>query len=362
MPFFRDIIGQDQGVRILRAFLEREQYPSALLFSGGAGIGKRTTAHAFAEALFCRAFHDANGKAKNAIEKPRENPIEPCGACLSCRKMIDHNHPDFSIVEPDGNTIKVDQIRAMEEKIIFKPLEGPRKIILIDPADKMNIAAANSLLKTLEEPPSHAMIILIASRPASLPETILSRCQKVYFYPLSQARLQSILMEKKGWTSEEALLLATLSDGRLGEALSMEVESAKALEKERYTLVSEETLNHHETLFEVATQFSHDKDALEKALSYLMGWFRDVLVFHSLRHPGENCASQFVFSWRYQELSQWAGRMSPEAVWTFLEDVHKIQMAQNRNINKTLSLETLLLQLREKVIARPVMVRSLSEK
>lgn len=357
MPFFRDIIGQDQGVRILRAFLERDQYPSALLFAGGEGIGKRTVAHAFAQALFCRAFHNADGNEKNPRENPQENPIEPCGECLSCRKMIDKNHPDFSIVEPDGNTIKVDQIRAMEEKIIFKPIESPRKVILIDPADKMNAAAANSLLKTLEEPPPYAMIVLIASRPASLPETVLSRCQKVYFYPLPQARLQSIVMEKKGWTAEEALLVATLSDGRLGNALSMEVESAKAMEEERYALVSEETLIHHETLFEVAAQFSRDKDTLEKALSYLMEWFRDVLVFHSLQSRGGCTPSRFVNSWRYEELSQWAGRTRAEEVWIFLDDVHKIQMAQTRNLNRTLSLETLLLQLRAKVIAAPLAAR-----
>jgi DNA polymerase-3 subunit delta' len=218
----------------------------------------------------------------------------------------------------------------------------------------MNASAANSLLKTLEEPPSHAMIILIASRPASLPETVLSRCQKVYFYPMPQARLQSILMEKKGWTAEEALLVATLSGGRLGAALSMTLESAKAMEEERYALVSEETLTHHETLFEVATQFSRDKDVLEKALSYLMEWFRDVIVYHSLKNQGKCDSSKFKFSWRYQELSRWAGRMDPEVVWVFIDDVHKIQMAQNRNLNRTLSLETLLLRLREKVIATPL--------
>ncbi|HIE64237.1 MAG: DNA polymerase III subunit delta' [Nitrospira sp.] len=360
MPFFRDIIGQDQGLRILRAFLERDQYPSALLFSGGEGIGKRTAAHAFAQALFCRAFQKAqktDGVEKNPQENSRQTAIEPCGECLSCRKMMDKNHPDFSVIEPDGNTIKVDQIRAMEEKIIFKPLGSPRKVILIDPADKMNASAANSLLKTLEEPPSHAMIILIASRPASLPETVLSRCQKVFFYPLSLARLQAILMEKKGWTAEEALLVTALSDGRLREALSIELETAKALEAERYALVSEEVLIHHETLFEVAVAFSHDKEILEKALSYLMEWFRDVLVVHSLQSSGEGSASQFVHAWRQEALSRWAGRMSPEAVWTFLDDIYKIQMAQNRNLNRTLSLETLLLRLREKVIATPLIPR-----
>jgi len=357
MPFFRDIIGQDQGVRILRAFLERDQYPSALLFAGGEGTGKRTAAHAFAQTLFCRAFHRGGGVEKNPHEIPVQTVIDPCGECLSCRKMMDKNHPDFSIVEPDGSTIKVDQIRAMEEKIIFKPMESPKKVILIDPADKMNVSAANSLLKTLEEPPLHAMIILIASRPASLPETVLSRCQKVYFYPLSQTRLQSILMEEKGWTAEEALMVATLSGGRLGEALSMETSTAKAMEAERHALLSEETLIHHETLFEVAAQFSRDKEILEKTLSYLMEWFRDVLVFHSLQSPGEDSASRFVHAWRYKDLRQWAGRMGPEATWTFLEDVHKIQMAQNRNLNRTLSLETLLLCLRERVIATPLIPR-----
>ncbi|MFQ5579423.1 MAG: DNA polymerase III subunit delta' [Nitrospiria bacterium] len=362
MPFFHDIIGQEQGVRILRAFLEREQYPSALLFVGGEGIGKREAALAFTQALFCRAFHNVGGVEKKLFGDSRENASEPCGECLSCRKMIDGNHPDFSTIEADGNTIKVDQIRVMEEKIVFKPLESPQKVILIDPADKMNAAAANGLLKTLEEPPSHAMMILIASRPASLPETVLSRCQKIYFYPLPQARLQSILMEKKGWTAEEALLVATQSDGRLGGALSMELASAEAMEEKRFALVSEATLTQPETLFELAAQFSRDKEILESAFSYLMGWFRDVLVFHSLQSPYEENLSRFVYPWRYKELRQWAEWMAPEEVWTFLEDVHQIQMGQNRNLNRTLSLETLLLRLREKIIARPLAARRLLEK
>ncbi|MFQ5781023.1 MAG: hypothetical protein ACE5HN_09610, partial [Nitrospiria bacterium] len=105
MPFFRDIIGQDRGVKILQSFLEREAYPPTLLFVGREGIGKKAIAHAFAQALFCQDRERSGGSEKGLIE--------PCGRCLSCRKVIDKNHPDLSMIEPDGKVIKIDQIRAL---------------------------------------------------------------------------------------------------------------------------------------------------------------------------------------------------------------------------------------------------------
>jgi len=210
MPFFRDIIGQNRSIGILQSFLRKGAVPPSLLFQGEEGIGKRQVAETFAQAILCRG-------SKGTSQSPSSDGtlIEACHTCLTCRKLKDKNHPDLSIIEPDGKSIKIDQIRQMQSKIVIKPFDGPKKIILIDPADRMNDAAANSLLKTLEEPPPYAILILIASRASALPPTLLSRCQKIPFHPLSRSQVISILIEKKEWTMAEAGLVAALANGNL---------------------------------------------------------------------------------------------------------------------------------------------------
>ena len=342
MLFFRDVIGHLRSIEILQSFLEKDEIPQALLFMGDEGIGKKRVAETFANAVLCMN--------RTPADPDRDRPfIEPCGSCLSCRKMADKNHPDFMVIEPEGTAIKIDQIREMQERVIFKPMDGPRRMILIDPADKLNAAAANGLLKLLEEPPPHAVLILISGKPFSLPETVLSRCQKISFYPLSLSHVEAVLMEKRGWDIAEARLVTALTGGKLGEAVSLEIETAREIEAGLHALVGEKTLAHYETLFETATTFSRDAEVMEKGLYYLAAWFRDVLVLQSVADPSQLDPSWLVLSWRHEEIRQWAARMNMHEVGKFLADLQEIQQAQIRNINRQLALETLLMQLRDKL-------------
>jgi DNA polymerase-3 subunit delta' len=341
MQFFHEVIGHPRALEILQSLLRTGEVAHALLFSGEEGIGKQSVARLFAQTLLCQG--------RSPSQEGSDELIEPCGRCLACKKMADKNHPDFSVVEPEGTTIKIEQVREIQERIIFRPLEGARKILLIDPADKMNNAAANALLKTLEEPPPYALLILIASKPSSLPETLLSRCQKIPFHPLSLSQIETLLMERRGWGQADARLVASLTGGKLGEALSLELEPARQLEGELHTLVSEKTLAHYETLFEVAVNFSRDPETMERSLHYLSAWFRDVLVLQSVPDPARLDASYLVYSWRREEIQQWAARMNTHEVGKFLADLQEIRQAQVRNINRQLALETLLMQLRDKL-------------
>lgn len=341
---FRDIIGHPRALDLLQSMLLSEEIPHALLFMGEAGIGKRTVALTFAQTLLC---HE-----RQIPEAESEGWIEPCNRCLSCQKLNAQNHPDLTIIEPEGSTIKIEQIRALQDKIVYRPLDGPKRIILIDPADKMNAAAANGLLKTLEEPPGHAILILITAKPFSLPETILSRCQKISFYPLSLSQVETLLTERKGWSTQEARLIASLTGGDLGEALSLEIESAREMEAGLYTLVSEKTLGDYEALFDVATAYSRDEETMAKSLHYLAAWFRDVLVLQSVPNPEILDPSWLVYSWRHEEIKRWATRMNTHEVGAFLADLQEIHQAQIRNINRQLALETLLMQLRDKLIQK----------
>ncbi len=339
MPAFRDVIGHVRAINLLQSILRTNEVPQAILFKGEEGIGKKTVAHIFTQVLLCQRNHQGDAHF-----------IEPCNRCLSCQKIEHQNHPDFSIVAPDGSFIKIDQIREVQGHIVFRPIDGPKRVVLIDDADKMNDAAANSLLKTLEEPPSYALLILVTSRPDSLPETILSRCQKIPFHSLSLSQVEAILVEKRGCKASDARLVAVLSGGRLGEALGMEIEAAHEREAKLYTLISDETLAHCDCIFDVATAFSRDDEVVEVSLYYLFSWFRDVLAVQA---ACDLDPSLLIYSWRYQEIKEWATRISPGETWAFLADIRAIQHSLVRNINRELALETLMMRLKEK-IARPL--------
>lgn len=358
MPFFREMIGQARPISMLQVILKRDEIPQSLLFVGEAGIGKRTTAALFAQTLFCKARGMPKGVA-GSIEphegrEPREGRgpyegCEPCQRCLACQKMQSGNHPDFYVIapEPEESEIKIDRIRHLQEEIIFSPIDGEKKVILID--GELNLAAANSLLKTLEEPPPYAIMILIATSAEALPPTILSRCQKIVFHALGPTHLEALLMEKKGWTSSEARRVVVLTGGNLGQALLLDLPTAIEKEETLHAMVSDRTLSHYEAIFEVAAQFSRGEETLNVALYYLLLWFRDVLVFQSIKNPEYLLPSCLLNPDRFREIQAWAHRMSPHQVERVIAYLQEIQRGEARNINRQLALEALFIQLREGV-------------
>lgn len=165
----KDIIGQDGALRILFGTLKKQKMPSALLFSGDEGIGKKTTSLNYAKAINC-----ANPRG-----------IDCCDNCYSCRKINSWTHPDIKIILPEKNEIRIEEIRELEEFLSFTAFEGKGKIVIIDEAETMNINAVSAFLKTLEEPPKDTYIILLSSRMDDLLDTIKSRCINIRFNPLS---------------------------------------------------------------------------------------------------------------------------------------------------------------------------------
>ncbi len=198
----KDIIGQQKALRILRGTLKRERIPSAFLFSGETGIGKRTTAVNYAKALNCL--------------QPADNDC--CDTCRSCKKIDVELHPDVSLILAENNEIRIDAIRRVTEILSLKPFEGRRKVIIIDDAETMNSSAANAFLKTLEEPPEESLIILVSSNPDRLPDTMRSRCMHLRFYPLSCDECQQVIGERVEGKEREATL--KLAMGRPGLPIS----------------------------------------------------------------------------------------------------------------------------------------------
>lgn len=202
---FSGIVGQETAVGFLKKVVSANKIPHAYLFTGIPGIGKTTTAFAFARALNCLDPKDGDG----------------CGRCVHCRQIAGGNFPDLEWIRPDGRVIKIEQIRELTRRIGYKTVSGRYRISLIEQAGTMTLEAANSFLKTLEEPPPGNILILNALDKNDLLPTIISRCQRVPFRPVPAEVLAAWLHEENGVQVKTAAVLARLSEGSVGRALRM---------------------------------------------------------------------------------------------------------------------------------------------
>lgn len=201
---FLDILSQNAPVQTLRRSLATGKTAHAYLFSGPPGVGKHLAARTMAAALNCTERSD-----------------DACGTCASCRKIAKDVHPDvFELgVPPTKKTIPVDSIREVEKRLSLRPHEGRAKVVIIDPSDMMTEAAANALLKTLEEPGPGRYLLLITARLSYLLPTVRSRCQKIRFGALPETVVEQLLM-KQGAAQERAAAAAALSHGSMTRAVS----------------------------------------------------------------------------------------------------------------------------------------------
>ena len=208
MPF-RTITGHTRLLSLLSAAIARDSMPPALLMAGPIGVGKRATAVAVAQALNCL-------DPKSSAEFPRD----ACGECASCRRIARGVHPDVIIVEPgDSGSIKIEQLRDVIERSQYRPFEGRRRVVIMDDADAAGADAQSALLKTLEEPPSASIFILVSAVPDALLQTVLSRCPRLRFGPLTPAEVARVLIDEHGYSEHDARAAAADADGSVGRAL-----------------------------------------------------------------------------------------------------------------------------------------------
>jgi len=251
---FDEVVGQTNVTRTLRNALERGKIGHAFLLSGARGVGKTTTARILAKALNCAT---------------READF--CDECRSCRKIEKRLHPDFFFIEPDKNVIRIEQVRDLQRKIIFKPMEGRRKVVIIDQAEKLNLHAANCLLKTLEEPPDDTVIILVAHTAMALLPTIVSRCQRIRFAPLSAAAIMEHLAAR-GAEPEEARLAAALAQGSLKRALELRETDFLSQREKLVQQVVGCAAGTSESLFQLARLAAEDQEGILRVLEFLQTW------------------------------------------------------------------------------------------
>lgn len=295
LPLADFVVGQVRATSALQRALEADQIYPALVFHGPGGVGKLTTALLLARALLCQA--------------PGERP---CGACRSCRHIGERSlvHADVRLALPEKKSefdkegagsegsagldpqalqaeavknpvwsVLIDRLRQGIAFLQRRPSESPRRILIVDQAHRMEAAAANTLLKTLEEPPAHALIILIASSWHALLPTIRSRCQAVPFQLVPRMQIVNYLVERRELTAEEAVLRAGLSGGRIGAALDLDLEEFR---QRRDTLLSilDELARRGDPGLAVARAEAivQAGDSVEGDLEILMTLLRDLLI------------------------------------------------------------------------------------
>jgi DNA polymerase III subunit delta' len=337
MPF-QNIIGHQLTIASLQTAVAQQRLAHAYLFHGEAAIGKRSTALCFAQALNC--------------ERPSPTEaIDACGLCRSCRQIEARTHPDFFVIEPDSELatpqIKIEQVREIEQQIMYRPLIGERKICLIDEADRMTIGAANALLKTLEEPPGHSLFLLITSRPAALPATVRSRCQSLRFATPARTQVEAALILKRENPPADARLLAIISEGRIGQALSSDAKETRAQLKEILDLVRPQTLQSITAVLSAAEAIAK-ADRAPAILSWLARWIRDLVL---LQVGG--ALDQLLYIDDLSTLETYARQAGTDALLDLLQDIEKTEQQATRHLNLHMALENILLRLRDALALVP---------
>ena len=328
MPFDA-IIGHDRPKQILQAALKKERLAHAYLFFGDNGIGKLLTAKMLAQAVNC--------------EEPVKSGADACGQCWACKQIENAVHPDVFYIAPDGTQIKIAQIREMQDYLVYRALIGRYKVYIVDDADRMNIPTANCLLKVLEEPPDHSLILLISSRPRHLLPTIRSRCQGLRFASLSLQEVQEAVERQQQRSAEEAKLVAGFSQGRLGVAFETDPVGVR---EERDCIVN--TVGIDSLMQGGILQAFNASEALAKgesldtALTWLAHWLRDILILKISNKP-----ERLMNHDRLADLARAGERCTAEAIIGLLEGIETMRQGRQRNLNSRLQMEVLLLKIHD---------------
>ncbi|MBN1527051.1 MAG: DNA polymerase III subunit delta' [Candidatus Omnitrophica bacterium] len=316
---FKGIRGQDSAISLLKRSIANGRVAHAYIFLGPSGVGKFTTALAFAQALNC-----AGAKAG-----------EGCGVCAPCRKILKSNHPDVLAVRPekDSTSIKIDQMRELIRNISLRPYEGKRKVYVIDGAEAMTPETSNALLKTLEEPPPDSVLILVAENLENLFSTVVSRSQVVRFFPLGADAVKAILMKEYGVDEEKARVLSRLSSGRLGEALRYA--EGKLFDKRTRLIDSLIAKGLFDTDFDGVS-----RDEMRLYLDIMLTWFRDILVYKEL-----GTAATLVNIDRKEAVSRAAANLSSDYLCDAIRRIIETLSYLDQNANQKLAVAALGMRL-----------------
>lgn len=292
-----------------------------LIFAGERGIGKHQFAMALAQAVNC------------------EQPVggDACGACLNCRKFAARDFTDVKTIVPDGQFIKIAQMREMSGEAQFRPFEGRRRVFIIDEAERLREEAANSILKTLEEPPDTSLIILITEKPYALLQTIRSRCQMLNFAPLTYQELETFLKANYQRPIDETRMLARLARGSIGRALEIDLGEYRDARSAALEIIEAQLVTHDTIRLLAAAEHlgrKLDKPEFEKQADLMLILLQDIFYLKSGK-VADNLTNADVAD----RLKRIAEAATFEQISKFVEGLESVLQNLTRNINRHLALE-----------------------
>lgn len=328
MPGFSDVLGHEQTIQHMKNAIRMNKVSHAYMINGEKGSGKRLLAGLFAQTLQCEA-----------------GGTEPCMQCRSCKQAESLNQPDIiRITHEKPNTISVEDIREqLNGDIQIRPYSSPYKVYIIDEADKLSVQAQNALLKTIEEPPSYAVIFLLTENAGTLLPTIRSRCVLLDLKPVSSQIIKRYLMEDLEIPEYRADICTAFAQGNVGKAkrLALSDNFGEMLDHVLHVVkyISEMEVG---DLIEDLKKISKYKMEINDYLDLLTIWYRDVLLFKATRD-----ADSMIFSDELISIRKKASESSYEGLGQIIEALEKAKQRLKANVNFDLTMELLLLTMKE---------------
>nr|WP_312575992.1 DNA polymerase III subunit delta' [Sedimentibacter sp.] len=259
--YYSDIVGQNETKRSLINSVKNDNVSHCYIFEGPKGMGKYELSLVFAQSLFCNDFNN-----------------EPCNSCGNCKKFNSMNHPDLHVINAEEKTIKREDIDNLIESINKKPYESKVKVYIIKNCHDMTLQAANTFLKTLEEPPNDSVIILLTNNINMLLPTIVSRCQVIKLRDINQNEIRTFLMDKYNIEEVRACIAACYSKGILNKAINIILGRDDILEKRKIVIELFDKIIKMDSgiIFECENYFEDQKDNIDEIIEIMMLWVRDV--------------------------------------------------------------------------------------
>lgn len=329
MSRFVDIVGQEQLKEHLENAIRLNKVSHAYIINGERNAGKEFIAKTFAMALQCEDRQD----------------VEPCEECHSCKQALSGNHPDIIFINHEKpGTIGVEDIRTqINGDVAIKPYSGSKKIYIMNEGEKMTVQAQNALLKTLEEPPEYAVILILTTNVDSLLPTILSRCVVLNMKSVRDAQIKKFLMDTMEIPDYKADICAAFARGNVGKArLLAKSEEFDKVKEEAVTLlkyINEMELNEIVAAIKKINEYKFDVNDYMDILSI---WYRDVLLFKATHD-----ANNLIFREEIQYIRKVADRSTYEGIEKIIDALEKSKQRLSANVNFDLTMELLLLTIKE---------------
>ena len=328
MAEFRDIIGQEQLKEHLQGAIERNKVSHAYIINGERNSGKEFIAKVFAMALECTDRKDG----------------EPCQVCHSCKQALSGNHPDIIFVSHEKpNVIGVDDIRnQINGDVAIKPYSSPKKIYIMNEGEKMTVQAQNALLKTIEEPPSYAVIILITTNQEAFLPTILSRCVQMKLKPLKDFTIKSYLTQNLHVPEKDADICTAFARGNLGKAIHLaSSDEFKELFQKVMVLIKNVRTMDISMLLDCIREMKEQNFDIGEVLDLMQLWYRDVLMFKVTKDM-----NLLIFKDEYKMINETGEKVDYAGLEAILAAIDTARTRLNANVNMELAMELLLLTMK----------------